>query len=82
MRDINMRVDMARIVKRTGIEPAPYMIDGKQQWLCRSGLSQNQPFCDGSHSLTAGEAPGKLYWYHDDGERHEAAGEFPDIRAY
>jgi hypothetical protein len=29
-----------------------------------------------------GEEPGKLYWYDDAGERHETAGEFPDIRSF
>jgi hypothetical protein len=29
-----------------------------------------------------GEEPGKLYWYDEDGERHEARGEFPEIRSF
>lgn len=73
---------MARIVKRTATEPAAYMIDGKERWLCQCGLSDNQPFCDGSHKLTLGENPGKLYWYEEAGKRHEAPGAFPEIRAF
>ena len=26
--------------------------------------------------------PGKLYWYDEDGGRHEAAGKFPEIRTF
>jgi CDGSH-type Zn-finger protein len=73
---------MARIVKRTANGPTQFVIDGKEQWLCKCGLSKNQPFCDGSHKLTLGEDPGKLYWYDDAGQRHVAAADFPGIRAF
>ncbi len=73
---------MPRIVKRTPTEPTKFVIEGKEQWFCKCGLSKNQPYCDGSHKLTRGEEPGKLYWYDDAGARHEVGRDFPGIRSY
>jgi CDGSH-type Zn-finger protein len=58
------------------------MIDGKEQWFCKCGLSKNQPYCDGSHKMTKDEDPNKLYWYDDAGQRHEAQDDFPGIRSF
>ncbi len=73
---------MARIVKRTGTEPYRLVIGGEEKYLCRCGLSRNQPFCDGSHKLVKTEEVGMLYWYDDAGVRHEANDVFPQIRTF
>ena len=73
---------MARLVKRTAMEPTKFMIDGQEKSLCKCGLSKNQPFCDGSHKLTKGEDAGELYWYDDAGQRHEVADAFRGIRTF
>lgn len=72
---------MARLVKRTPSAPTKFVIDGKEQWFCKCGLSKNQPYCDSSHKLTRDEEPGKLYWY-DAGARHEVKDEFAGIRTF
>jgi CDGSH-type Zn-finger protein len=73
---------MARLVKRTPNQPTKFVIDGKDQWFCKCGLSKDQPYCDGSHKLTNGEEPGKLYWYDDAGQRHEVPDGFQGIRSF
>jgi len=73
---------MPRLVKRTPTGPTPFIIDGEEKWFCKCGLSKDQPYCDGSHKLTKGEEPGKLYWYDDNGQRHEVADTFPGIRTF
>ena len=73
---------MPRLVKRTALEPTRYVMEGKEVWLCKCGLSKNQPYCDSSHKLTRGEEPDKLYWYDEAGTRLEVSDEFPGIRTF
>ena len=55
--------------------------DGKL-YVCRCGLSEDQPLCDGSHNATSDEEADTVYKYEDDdpdGERRVVEGfEFAD----
>ncbi|MGI0041148.1 MAG: CDGSH iron-sulfur domain-containing protein [Nitrosopumilaceae archaeon] len=63
---------MARLVRKEAIGPIEIKVGGESKWICMCGLSNNQPFCDGSHKKTASEEDGKLYLYNNDGGRTEA----------
>lgn len=54
---------MSRLVRITADAPVELKPCAHSVWICRCGLSQNQPFCDGSHVQTRSEEPGQLYLY-------------------
>ncbi len=61
---------MARLVKHHAHGPYTVNEDDVGRTFCQCGLSQNLPYCDGSHGKTCDEEPGKTYVY-DDGSRSE-----------
>ena len=46
-------------------QTGPYEVKPQEQsvWICGCGLSQNLPYCDGSHKKARKEEAGKLYVY-------------------
>lgn len=57
---------MARLVRHDRNEPFAVKkdeVDEDTIWLCACGLSQDKPFCDGSHKRTKDEEAGAVYAY-------------------
>ena len=71
---------MARIVKRTRSGPYQVTIGGEAKYICGCGLSDTQPWCNGTHKIARQEEPDKLYWYDTERKAYETKDEFPNIR--
>jgi CDGSH iron-sulfur domain-containing protein 3 len=55
---------MPRLVRHEATGPTEIKPQEKSVWVCACGLTQNLPFCDGSHKTARqNEQPGKLYVY-------------------
>jgi CDGSH-type Zn-finger protein len=74
---------MAREVTHTATGPrivTPEDIDEEKGdvAICMCGLSDEYPFCDGSHRQTEDEDPGEVYRYEDGERRRIERTEFAD----
>lgn len=57
---------MARLIRHDATGPDAIEPSSQTRWVCRCGLSQTLPLCDGSHGNCKHESPGKVYVYSPD----------------
>ncbi len=57
---------MPRMIYHDATGPHEVKPSEQSAWICMCGLSQNDPFCDGSHKKAKQEDAGKLYVYDKD----------------
>ena len=62
---------MTRLVRKEDRGPMEVKVGNESKWICMCGLSNNQPFCDGTHKKTKDEQEGMVYQYNPDGSRTE-----------
>ena len=67
---------MARLVKHEAHAPKEVKTGTGSAHICMCGLSNNQPLCDGSHSLTTDEERDVLYVYDKDGNRIKVVNQY------
>lgn len=54
---------MARLIRHEACDPIKIEPQEKAIYICACGLSQNFPYCDGSHSAARREQAGRLCVY-------------------
>ena len=54
---------MPRILRVRATGPVEVAPQKRSVWICQCGLSQNKPYCDGSHVQVRDELPDRLYVY-------------------
>ena len=69
---------MARLVRHEATKPLKIEPQEKAVFICACGLSQNLPYCDGSHSKCRDETTGTLYTY--DSKRQSVVDQQSDPR--